>query len=141
MEDAIFKLKVATLLQFTLCGVPSVYYGDEVGMQGYSDPLNRCTFPWGNENFEVLDWYKFLSNLRKNFSPFKKGDFEQVYAENGVFIFKRKDETSQVLVCMNTSLNSYGFEYNGTLKELISNRIYKNNYILNPKTISIFIKD
>ncbi len=141
MKDAIFNLKVATLLQFTLCGVPSIYYGDEIGMQGYSDPLNRCTFPWGNENVEILNWYKFLSNLRKDYSAFKVGDFEQVYCENGVFIFKRVDELSQVLVCVNISENIFNFDYIGDLKELISNKIYKNNYTLSSKSIALLIKN
>ena len=141
IQDAIFKLKVATLLQFTLCGVPSIYYGDEVGMQGYADPLNRCTFPWGNENFEVLEWYKFLSNLRKMFSALKMGDFEQIYTENGVFVFKRYDENSQILICVNNSSNTFCFEFNGTLKELLSNKVYENNYTLKSKTISIFVKN
>lgn len=141
MESAIFKLKVATTLQFTLCGVPSIYYGDEVGMEGYADPLNRCTFPWGNENTEILEWYKFLSNLRKEFSAFKMGDFEQIYCDKGVFIFKRLDEKSQVLVCINISSNNFYFEFDGNLKELITKKTYTNNYVFNSQTIAIFIKD
>jgi len=141
MESAIFKLKVATTLQFTLCGVPSIYYGDEVGMEGYADPLNRCTFPWGNENTEILEWYKFLSNLRKEISAFKMGDFEQIYCDKGVFIFKRLDEKSQVLVCINISSNNFYFEFDGNLKELITKKTYTNNYVFNSQTIAIFIKD
>ncbi len=141
MENAIFKLKVATTLQFTLCGVPSIYYGDEVGMQGYSDPLNRCTFPWGNENLEILDWFKFLSNLRKEFSAFNMGDFEQVFCDDGVFVFKRFDEKSQVLICINISSNTFDFEFDGSILDLISNKIYTNNYVLKPNNLAIFIKN
>ncbi len=140
MQDAIFRLKVATLLQFTLCGVPSIYYGDEVGMEGFFDPLNRCTFPWGDENLEILEWYKFLSRLRKEFSAFKNGKFNNIYNDNGVMIYKRIDDKSQVLICVNISQNTYDFKFNGRLKELISNKIYSNQYILNKKTIAIFIK-
>ncbi len=141
MENAIFKLKVATTLQFTLCGVPSIYYGDEVGMQGYSDPLNRRTFPWGNENAEILEWFRFLSRLRREFSAFKMGDFEQIYIDDGVFIFKRFDEKSQVLVCVNISSNTYDFEFVGSLLELITNKTYTNNYLLKPNDLAIFIKN
>ncbi len=140
-QDAIFRLKVATLLQFTLCGVPSIYYGDEVGMEGHFDPLNRCTFPWGRENLEILEWYKFLSRLRKGFSAFKKGEFRNVYNDDGVLIYKRIDDKSQVLICVNISQNTYDFKYKGSLKELISNKIYSNEYVLNKKTIAIFIKN
>jgi len=141
MKDAIFRLKVATLLQFTLCGVPSIYYGDEVGMEGFFDPLNRCPYPWGDENLEILEWYKFLSKLRKRLSAFKKGEFNSVYNDNGVLIYKRIDELSQVLICVNISQNTYDFKFNGNLKELISNKIYSNEYVLNKKTIAIFIKN
>jgi glycosidase len=44
------RLKIAALLQFTLPGIPSIFYGDEVGVQGYEDPINRRTYPWGNED-------------------------------------------------------------------------------------------
>ena len=67
-EEVINRLKIATLLQYTLYGVPSIYYGDEVGMQGYTDPLNRKTFPWGNENKDILRWYKKLGNIRKKYN-------------------------------------------------------------------------
>ena len=140
MNDTVFRLKIATLLQFTLCGTPSIYYGDEVGMEGYFDPLNRCPFDWENENFEILDWYKFLTSLRKNFSAFSTGDFEQIYCEKGVFIFKRFDEKSQLLICVNVSSNTYDFEFEDSILELIKNKIYTNNYALKPKDLAIFIK-
>ena len=41
---------MASFLQFTLPGAPSIYYGDEAGMEGYRDPFNRRTFPWGRED-------------------------------------------------------------------------------------------
>lgn len=58
-------LKCAFALQYSLCGIPSIYYGDEVGMQGYRDPFNRCTFPWGREDGEILEWVRMLGALRR----------------------------------------------------------------------------
>ena len=60
------RLKLASVLQFFLPGVPSVYYGDEVGMEGFEDPINRRPFPWGKEDLDVLEHYKKLGALRKN---------------------------------------------------------------------------
>jgi len=58
-------LKLASLIQYTLPGVPSLYYGDEAGIEGYSDPFNRSCYPWGKEDNELLKWYKALGELRK----------------------------------------------------------------------------
>lgn len=138
-EVAKFNLKVATLLQFTLCGVPSIYYGDEVGMQGYGDPLNRCTYPWGNEDIEIFDWYSFLSNLRKKYSAFSQGNFEKIYIDDGVFVFKRYDEKSEVLICINISEKDIIFDYDGSLTDLLTKKTYKNSYILKEKTLGILI--
>lgn len=59
------RLKLAAALQYFLPGVPSLYYGDETALQGYADPLNRRTYPWGKEDFEMLDYYRFLGRLRR----------------------------------------------------------------------------
>ena len=142
MDKALFNLKVATLLQFTLCGVPTIYYGDEIGMQGYFDPLNRCTFPWGKEeNNEITTWYKTLSTIRQSYSAFKKGDFELVYAENGVIVYKRKDQNSQVLISVNNSNNEFCFEFDSDLLELLTNKKYRKSYELKAKTFAVFVNN
>lgn len=140
MQQAIFNLKVATLLQFTLCGVPTIYYGDEIGMQGYFDPLNRCTFPWGNEiNNEITSWYKGLSDIRNSYSAFKEGNFELVYSERGVIIYKRKADNSEILICINNSNENFSLQFGGKLIELITGGTYTNNYEFNANTLAVFI--
>lgn len=61
---ATLRLKAASILQYTLPGIPCVYYGDEAGMQGFEDPLNRGTYPWGRENDDLLAHYKALGVMR-----------------------------------------------------------------------------
>ena len=61
---AVLRLKAASILQYTLPGIPCVYYGDEAGMQGFEDPLNRGTYPWGRENDDLLAHYKALGVMR-----------------------------------------------------------------------------
>ena len=70
------RLKLASLLQFLLPGVPTVYYGDEVGMQGYEDPMNRAPFPWGREDEELLAHYRFLGALRKEYREILQGGMD-----------------------------------------------------------------
>ncbi|MDR3217335.1 MAG: glycoside hydrolase family 13 protein [Clostridiaceae bacterium] len=58
------RLKLATVLQYTLPGIPSIYYGDEAGVQGFEDPMNRVPYPWGGEDAELIDFYRALGKLR-----------------------------------------------------------------------------
>lgn len=140
LVDAIVKLKIATLLQFTLCGVPSIYYGDEIGMEGYSDPLNRRTYTWNERNDDIYSWFKFLTGLRDEYSALSKGDFEEIYAANGTYIFKRFDDFSQLLVGVNLSNKEKTFKYEGCLFDLVTKKEYDNNFILYPNSCCILIK-
>ncbi|MDR2635077.1 MAG: glycoside hydrolase family 13 protein [Clostridiales bacterium] len=89
------RLKLAAALQFTLPGIPSVYYGDEVGAQGFDDPLNRMPYPWGRENAEILQFYRALGKLRAaNRSEFSGG-----------FRFLRADFSATEVLCGDTSGN------------------------------------
>ena len=63
-------LKAAAVLQYTLPGVPSLYYGDEVGMQGFGDPFCRGAFPWENEDADLLEFYRALGQLRHKETAF-----------------------------------------------------------------------
>lgn len=60
----VLKLKLAAAIQYILPGVPCIYYGDEVGLEGYRDPFNRACYPWGREDEELLEWYKVLGKMR-----------------------------------------------------------------------------
>lgn len=94
-------MKIASLIQFTLPGVPSVYYGDEAGMQGYKDPFNRVCFPWGSENAELMGWYKKLGSFRRSHTVFEKGDFVELSGEKGVIAYKRIDSENEITVIVN----------------------------------------
>lgn len=137
IKKAKFKLKVASLLQYTLPGVPSLYYGDEAGMQGYSDPLNRKFFPWGKEDTEITEWYEFLGKLRKEYSAFKNGEYCEICAKNGLFIYKRTDAVSEVLIATNVSEKEYSLNYEGRLKDLITNKVHDNNFLLRKNSFAI----
>lgn len=127
LENAIKRLKAAALLQFTFCGVPCVYYGDEAGMQGFKDPLNRRGYPWGRENKELLNWYKFLGKLRK-LSAFDGGDYEEIYVDKRAIIFRREN----VLIGVNRGDREYRLDFEGFLYELISGKKLLNRAVLKP---------
>ena len=96
------RLKIASTLQFTLPGVPCVYYGDEAGMEGGADPFNRVCYPWGNEDVDLISWYRKLSEIRKKFKCFKDGKYTLIEAIDGLFAFTREGD-DRVLVAINVS--------------------------------------
>jgi len=97
------RLKLASTLQFTLPGVPCVYYGDEAGMEGGADPFNRRCYPWGDEDRDLIAWYMILSRLRSEHGCFKDGKYELVEARAGLFAFTRGHGAQRILVAVNTS--------------------------------------
>lgn len=99
----ISMMKIASLIQFTLPGVPSIYYGDEIGMQGMKDPFNRGCMAWDKPNEELLKWYKRLGQIRHSSKAFIDGDFEKLYCDGGVIAYSRSSEGDNILVAINNS--------------------------------------
>lgn len=83
LEIKIFKFII--LMQMTFPGVPIIYYGDEAGVRGGADPDNRRTFPWGNEDKNIQDWYKSLTSLRNRNDFFTTGYFKQIPINEDVY--------------------------------------------------------
>ncbi len=100
-EKAVRLLKLAAVLQYTLPGVPSLFYGDEAGITGFGDPFCRATYPWGNENTELLDFYRSLGSLRRATKAFAGGEFVPCDTSSNVISYKRKGNGSTVLVAVN----------------------------------------
>ena len=94
-------LKLAATLQFTLPGVPCVFYGDEAGLTGGVDPFNRVCFPWGNENADLQAYYKKLGTLRKEHAVFAEGEFVPVSDALGCVAFERRGNGGTVTVVAN----------------------------------------
>lgn len=94
-------LKMAALLQYTLVGLPSLYYGDEAGLTGYGDPFCRGCYPWGNEDRELLEFYKILGLARRSCSAFKEGNIEFLNVGLGYVAFKRFDGEKTAIIGIN----------------------------------------
>ncbi len=106
---AVKRLKLASLLQYTLPGVPCLYYGDEAGMQGFEDPLNRGTYPWGREDHDLLCHYLKLGKLRKTYAELLLGETHFDNGSEGL-AFERRSETGVLRVevkndCANVTVN------------------------------------
>lgn len=104
-------LYIAAVLQYTLPGVPSLYYGDEAGMQGFGDPFCRCAYPWGKEDTEILDFYKKIASVRRNCSAYINGDFNVLYNNDGVLVFSRCSANSIALTIINRGESDFVFDF------------------------------
>ena len=128
-KKAVNRLKLAAVLQYTLPGVPSLFYGDEAGVEGYGDPFCRATYPWGRENMELLDFYKHLGKFRRNNSAFKEGEFVPIFADDTMVAYIRTDGKNTVLTAVNVGVTTVQIEvpkeYGG--KGYV---VYPNSYIL-----------
>lgn len=100
-KRAIALLKIASVLQFTLFGVPSIYYGDEAGLEGYGDPFCRLPYPWGREEASLLEHYRKLGELRANHRALCDGDFRFLYHDEDCVIFERCSVRDRIVVAVN----------------------------------------
>ena len=94
------RLKIASLLQFLLPGVPSIYYGDEVGLQGYEDPMNRAPFPWGKEDEDILAHYRWLGELRRKYRDILLGGMD-VREQGELLILHRFKDGKGIFLIVN----------------------------------------
>ena len=95
------RLKLAALVLYAFPGSPTVYYGDEAGMEGFEDPFNRRTFPWGREDRALTGWFRALGRARHRFAALRKGDIRYVRAAGPVLAFTRTWEDETVLCAAN----------------------------------------
>ena len=107
MDVARERLLMASFLQYTLPGSPSLYYGDEACMEGYRDPFNRRTYPWGREDQEILDHYKRLGKLRQYHEALRVGDIRFFQAADKHLGFTRSLNGKNFRVYCNRSADPW----------------------------------
>lgn len=97
------RLPLAVTWLFTWPGVPCIYYGDEVGLDGNNDPFCRKPFPWHEEkqDTDLLGLYQRLARLRHRSPALRHGGCQVVYAEDNVVVFVRVLNRQRVLVAIN----------------------------------------
>ncbi len=101
------RLILASVLQYTLPGIPSLYYGDEAGMEGAKDPFNRRTYPWGKEDPQLMEHFRMLGGLRKENEALRFGETEFFLAGNGEIGFTRSFEGKTVKIYVNQKDNTF----------------------------------
>ncbi|HHW94457.1 MAG TPA: hypothetical protein GX736_00805 [Mogibacterium sp.] len=116
------RLKMLSSLQYTMPGVPCVYYGDEVGVQGSKDPDNRRTYPWEREDQDLLYHYRMLGLIYQSHPVLKDGAFEILDKEGCLFVIRANEEET-ILTIVNPTFEKKVFSE--TFKTLFSST-YKN---------------
>lgn len=149
------KIRLAVATQMTFEGVPYIYYGDEAGLCGGTDPDNRKTYPWKNEDKDMIEFYKESINTRKKYNVLTNGDTEFIDTnDDDVFGYIRfNDNNEKILILINRSLENKKISINieeNTLEiidikysakkylELISKENNEFNLQISPKSFNIF---
>lgn len=127
-EVQLCVMREAVLFQMTWLGSPTIYYGDEAGVMGWTDPDNRRTYPWGRENMELLEFHKVCIRLRKENEALRYGSVKQLFGEYGVIGYGRFTQQNKCVVVLNNNDNSreiylpvwqIGVREKGTMKRLL----------------------
>lgn len=124
-EKAKKKLYLASVLQFTLPGIPSIFYGDEAGLQGFDDPINRRPYPWGSEDNEILDHYRKLGRIRRENRAVFSGGFN-MRDENGLVAYERAGGDDEILIAVNAGEDDKTLFINKEYTSLYNNKEYKD---------------
>ncbi len=126
------RLMLAYTLIATLPGVPCIFYGDEAGLQGYHDPFNRRFFPWGNEDEELLGFYRKIGKIRTKNSDFKDSIIEFLKVKHDFVSYRR----GSITVCVNRSEKEYILDEKSKYFNLLTGEI--SNAIIPPMSCGIY---
>lgn len=147
------RVKVAALLEYTLPGVPCIYYGDENSMEGYLDPFCRRCFDWENTDHETLAFYRKLGQIRSTMSDiFSAGEYGEVFADETCLVFRRYLGDKNIYVYVNLGYRDYritlggncdnedGASDNGSYRDLINEKEYSGFFDVRPQSFGILVK-
>ena len=101
VNKAVFK--EAVVMQMTLPGAPTVYYGDEAGVCGFTDPDNRRTYPWGHEDTELIDFHRAAIKMHKENDVLRKGSYKSLYSAYNVVAYGRFTSDDAAIIIVNNN--------------------------------------
>ncbi|MBE6555066.1 MAG: glycoside hydrolase family 13 protein [Ruminococcaceae bacterium] len=117
------RLKMAAALQYTVFGVPSLFYGDEAGMEGYHDPFCRRPFPWGREDAELLAFYRRLGRIREKNTALWDGEFSILAESENALAYERKNSKNRIVVAVNNGDQPFDVSLDAEATELLCGRV------------------
>ena len=96
-------MREAVVIQMTWVGAPTVYYGDEAGVCGFTDPDNRRTYPWGGENKELLNFHKKMIHIHKSYRTLRIGSIKMLAWRENILAYARFMDREQIVVIINNN--------------------------------------
>ena len=96
-------MKEAVVMQMTWPGAPTLYYGDEAGLCGWTDPDNRRTYPWGREDVELIEFHRDVIQIHKRNKALKKGSFKTLLGDYNIIAYGRFLEENIIAVVINNN--------------------------------------
>lgn len=96
-------MREAVIMQMTWPGAPTIYYGDEAGVCGWTDPDNRRTYPWGHEDMELIRLHREMIHIHKAYNALKTGSIKFLYGAHGVIGYGRFDESDSFIIIINNN--------------------------------------
>lgn len=97
------RLRLAALVLFTFPGAPTVYYGDEAGMEGWEDPFNRAGYPWGQEDSELKSFFSKLAHLRREQPALQTGQLHWRWTAGSLLVFARELDGQLLTTAVNAA--------------------------------------
>ena len=94
-------MREAVAIQMTWVGAPTIYYGDEAGLCGFTDPDNRRTYPWGRENRELIAYHRELIRIHKNYEVFRTGSLQWLVKRENILAYGRFNDEDQFVIVVN----------------------------------------
>jgi glycosidase len=123
-KQGVKRLKLAYFILATIPGVPCIYYGDEIGMEGEKDPFNRMPYPWGKENHDLLRYFRKVGRMRRRESDFfADAEFEIMYVDRSILVFERRKGDETFAVVVNRSRETYAFTAEDEANEIFYQHI------------------
>jgi alpha-glucosidase len=106
-------MKAAVTIQMTWPGAPTIYYGDEAGLCGWTDPDNRRTYPWGKEDWDLIQFHKEMIRLHTSYETLKLGSIYFLSGLQGVLSYGRFDRENQFIIAVNINTQEVSIDING----------------------------
>ncbi len=142
INKAVFR--EAVLMQMTWPGAPTLYYGDEAGVCGWTDPDNRRTYPWGKEDKALIQYHKDMIRIHKEWDALMTGSIKFLTGEQGHLSYGRFTEQEKIVVAVNNGTEPVEMEIpvwelgvvDGTaMKQLVLS--YEEDYTLQPDSYEV----
>ncbi len=142
VDKGVFREAVVMLM--TWVGAPTLYYGDEAGLCGFTDPDNRRSYPWGREDIGLIDFHRDLIRLRKEYDELRRGSLKALDGDYNYLAYARFYEKGQCVILINNNLGELsrdvhvweaGIPKKGEMVQLLQTT--RQGYTLEAKTYAI----